>query len=244
MNTPVKFVAALKGVREVSLLGTADLSYWQEALAKEGLAPAGREGAAQVMVIAADARFRGIAFREVSFSVLVAPPANVPAREAAYLVAAFNSRRLFALSERVFFSTPYRHADLTVSASPPVAIEVRRRGRLHFAARMATDAADPAGRVSGESEGGWEGPVFVPSGGGASRAAGKYFIARISGRTGRRPFVESRDSFTIMSSRQDAVFAALRDSGFAPREWAVRVDAEHAKSNTYARTAPPTGPTL
>ena len=245
MSTPVKFVAALKGVREVSLLGTADLPYWREVLAKEGLVAAERDGAAQVMVVAADARFRGISFREVSFSVLVAPAADVPGREAAYLVAAFNSRRLFALSERLFFSTPYRHADLVVSASapPPVAIEVRRRGRLHFAAQMATEAADPAGRVSDASEGGWEGPVFLPADGRGSGAAGKYFIARVSGRTHRRPFAESKDSFTIMSSRDDAVFTALRDSGFVPREWAVRVDAAHAKSKTYTRMPTPAGAT-
>jgi len=245
MSTPVKFVAALKGVREVSLLGTADLPYWQQVLAKEGLVATERDGAAQVMVVAADSRFRGISFREVSFSVLVAPPADVPGREVAYLVAAFNSRRLFALSERLFFSTPYRHADLVVSASapPPVAIEVRRRGRLHFAAQMATEAADPAGRVSDASEGGWEGPVFLPAGGRGAKAPGRYFVARISGRTHRRPFAESKDSFTIMSSREDAGFTALRDSGFVPREWAVRVDAEHAKSKTYTRTAPPTGAT-
>jgi hypothetical protein len=243
MSTPVKFVAALKGVREVSLLGTADLPYWQAALAKEGLAPAGRDGAAQVMVIAADARFRGIAFREVSFSVLVVPPADVPGREAAFLVAAFNSRRLFAFSERLFFSTPYRHADLVVSASAPVAIEVRRRGRLHFAAQMATDAADPAGRASDAAEDGWEGPVFLPAGGRGAKAPGRYFVARISGRTHRRAFAESKDSFTIMSSRDDAVFTALRDSGFVPREWAVRVDAAHAKSKTYTRMSTPAGAT-
>jgi len=54
MSTPVKFVAALKGVREVSLLGTADLPYWRQVLAKEGLVATERDGAAQIMVVAAD----------------------------------------------------------------------------------------------------------------------------------------------------------------------------------------------
>jgi hypothetical protein len=245
MKTPVKFVAALTGVREVSLLGTADPGYWKNALAKEGLRAAERGGQAQVMVIAAAARFRGIEFREVSFSVLVDRPDDVPDHvpgpDAAYLVGAFNSRRLFAFSERVFFRTPYRHAEISTAASPDVSIRVARRGIVLFDARMG-----PGRTLSGVDRG-WEGPVFLPGSGDGTRARsrtgsrGNYFVARISGNTMRCSFEDALDSLTITPSREDPAFAALRDSQFVPREWAVRVDAAHAKSKTYARAAPPQG---
>jgi hypothetical protein len=245
---PVKYVAELTGVREVSLLGTADLGFWKDALAPESLVAAERDGRAQVMIIAADARFRGIGFREVSFSVLVAPPGDVPGdvagdvpgRDAAYLVAAFNSRRLFALSERVFFSTPYRHADIDVSPAPPVSIRIRRRGEVLFEARR-SDAVVPAGNVvdgSGEPANGWEGPVFVPSDRRSATGRGRYFIARIGGDARRRAFA-GEDSVAIAPSGDDGVFKALRDSEFVAREWSVRADATHAKSKTYKRAAAP-----
>src|SRR6202034_4248097 len=50
MEMPVKWVAELAHVREVSLLGTADLAYWKERLRAEGLCPAGRDGQAQILI--------------------------------------------------------------------------------------------------------------------------------------------------------------------------------------------------
>ena len=40
MSLGIKYVADLKHVREVSLLGTADLAFWEDRLRGEGLAPA------------------------------------------------------------------------------------------------------------------------------------------------------------------------------------------------------------
>jgi hypothetical protein len=39
MDSFVKWVATLSHVREVSVLGTADLAFWSERLAREGLLP-------------------------------------------------------------------------------------------------------------------------------------------------------------------------------------------------------------
>ncbi|MEK6322975.1 MAG: hypothetical protein AABN33_14980 [Acidobacteriota bacterium] len=74
MNTSVKWAAELAHVREVSLLGTADLAFWKERLLKEDLVTAERDGKAQLLVVASDMKFMGVRFREVSFSVLVCPP--------------------------------------------------------------------------------------------------------------------------------------------------------------------------
>src|SRR5438874_1002571 len=79
---PVRWVAELSGVREVSLLGTADLAFWKEQLMKENLVPAENNGRAQLLIVSADMRFMGVRFREVSFSVLVSPPKNSTRRDA------------------------------------------------------------------------------------------------------------------------------------------------------------------
>lgn len=117
MNTPVKWAAEPAHVREVSLLGTADLAFWKDRLMKEDLLPAESDGQAQLLIVAADSKFMGVRFRERSFSVLVSRQEEGTRQDAAYLVRAFNSCRLFAFCERVFFATPYNHGDVRVSAS-------------------------------------------------------------------------------------------------------------------------------
>src|SRR5690348_9916827 len=107
MNTSVKWAAQVAHVREVSLLGTADLAFWKDRLLKEDLQPAESDGQAQLLIIAANLKYMGIRFRELSFSVLVSRLEAGVQQDAAYLVRAFNSSRPFAFCERVFFSTPY-----------------------------------------------------------------------------------------------------------------------------------------
>jgi hypothetical protein len=230
MAAAVKYVAELAHVREVSLLGTADLAYWRDRLRGEDLVPAGRDGRAQVLIVAADSKYLGVPFREVSFSVLVAEHRGVPA-DGAYLVRAFNSCRFFAFCERAFFATPYDHGDVSVSASLPVSVQLGLGGEVAFRAAMHADGSEPAQL----GEGGWSGPVFLPRG---RRGAGegRLFVARIRGRTRTEPFVPSRDAVTLRPSPGCEVLQALVDSHFAGREWAVREDATHAKSKTYRRS--------
>src|SRR3954470_23468112 len=91
MNTPVKWAAELTHVREVSLLGTADVAFWKDRLLKQGLVPAESDGRAQLLIIAADLKFKRVRFRELSFSVLVSRPEEGTRQDAAFLVRAFNS---------------------------------------------------------------------------------------------------------------------------------------------------------
>ena len=53
MNPPVKWVAELPHVREVSLRGSAELAFWKDRLRKENLIPAEKDGKAQILVVAA-----------------------------------------------------------------------------------------------------------------------------------------------------------------------------------------------
>jgi hypothetical protein len=232
MNTTVKWAAELAHVREVSLLGTADLAFWKSWLKTEGLLPAESDSQAQLMVVAADSKFMGVRFQELSFSILVARP-----QDGAYLVGAFNSRRLFAFCERTFFSTPYCHGDVGVSASSPASISLAQRGEVVFRAQMEAGASGPGREPSRSQEEGWEGPVFLPGNRRGEGRHGRLFFARLRGYTQAYPFLAGEDSVTIRPAPGSQALQALMESHFVAREWAIRADATHAKSKTYKRAS-------
>lgn len=204
---PPPVAASLTGVREVSLLGRAKPALWRELLQPEGLTPLERDGRAQLMVVAAAARYKGIPFQEISFSVLVEPVG-------AFLVQAFNSSRIFAWVERTFFSTPYARGRLTVEPT------VLRLDSL-FRAALRGPLGDPVEET-------WEGPIYLPGG-------TRVFHARLSGATSRGSFLPERDVLEIARSRRFPVFDLLLDSKFKPQEWILRPNASHTKSKTVAR---------
>jgi len=216
MSAPVKYVAALKHVREVSLVGAADFRFWKQRLEKEELEPQETEGKAQILIVGAEAKFRGIRFRELSFSVMV--------RGGMFLVRAFNSCRFFAFCERVFFSTPYYGADVRISAAQPAFVRMSEMGEGMFEVQMKGEGRE----ASSSGQEGWEGPVFLPGN-------AKAFVARIGGESRKYPFLNSQDVLTIKPGANDGVFSSLLDSNFSPMEWIVREDAAHAKSKTYKR---------
>ncbi len=237
MQTNVKWTATLTHVREVSLLGTADLVFWKDRLSKEELVPAEREGKAQVMIVAADAKYMGIRFSELSLSVLVHHDRTGIRLDGAYLLRAWNSRRAFAFCERVLFRTPYRHGDVRVSASARASIQLADRRELVFLAEMQPDdPTAPSREPLCCGPGGWEGPIFLPGKGAATGHDGKFFFARITGQTKTYPFLHGQDSVTIKPVGGCEILAALLESNFAAEQWAVRENATHAKSKTYRRT--------
>ena len=203
-------------------MGTVDFGFWKQRLKKEGLEPQETEGKAQILIVGAEAKFRGIRFRELSFSVMV--------RGGMLLVRAFNSSRFFAFCERVFFSTPYYGADVRISAAQPVFVRMTEVGEGMFEVEMKGE--DRGASSSGED--GWEGPVFLPGN-------AKAFVARIAGESRRYPFLNPQDSMTIKSGAKGGVLRSLLDSSFSPTEWIVRQDAAHAKSKTYKRDEIPAG---
>lgn len=228
LATPsLQWAAQLDHVREVSLLGTADLAYWKARLKDAGLVPIERDGRAQILISGADSKYLGIKFQELSFSILAAPTEE-QGREGAYLLRAFNSQRFFAFCERVFFSTPYYHGMVHVMPSYPAAIELVLGGDVVFRAAMATASREPAPL----QDDGWEGPVFLPGNGHADRA----FYARVHGMTGAFLFLQGKDELTIKPGPGTEALRALVDSHLHVAQWNIRTDAMHAKSKTYART--------
>lgn len=234
----IKWAAKIAHVREVSLFGTADLGYWAERLRREDLVPDDRDGRARVMIIAAALKWMGVRFRELSVSVLVRTGAGDAERKGAYLLQAWNSSRFLAACERVFFSTPYWHGDVRVSASGPASIQVVRGVEIVFAAEMRPDGvAGDGGEPTRAAEGGWSGPVFLPGSAAATIGRRKLFFAKLEGLTDMHPFNPGNDGLTIRPSPGCDALAALVESNFVATEWVIRPDAKHAKSKTYRRAA-------
>lgn len=218
----VKYVATLPHVREVSIVGTADLGFWADRLRSEGLAPLESDGRARILIIAADSRFLNVSFQELSISIFLSPGG-------AFLTQAFNSRRSFAFCEYRLFGTPYAFGKVHVSATLPASVRLTHQQELLFRAEMGSGIVPPE---SPPHQDGWDGPIFLPSrreGEGSSR----LFFAKIHGATQPAVFQPSRDVLEIRPSRKFPVFQALIDSRFEATEWLVRQDAMHMKSKTY-----------
>jgi hypothetical protein len=214
------------------LLGTADLSYWQDALKDDDVTLAQRDGQAQFLIISAASKYMGIQFREVSFSLLIEAIKSNNVR-GAYLWQAFISQRLFAFCERTFFRTPYAHADVRVNCWPAL-IEVYQAGKPIFRAENPADVSLVAREPLREGEDGWEGLVLLPRGHRARRKNGRLFFAKVSGHTRVYPFLPV-DHLLLKPAQGCDITQRLIDSHFVVKDWLVREDAAHAKSRTYPR---------
>lgn len=228
-----QWAAKLSGVCDASLAGSADLDYWRERLEQEGLAPIEVDGRAQALIIAADARFKGIRFRELSLSIQARPLGGPASAAGAFLVQAFNSNRLFAWCERRLFYTPYLHGRVRVSAAVPASIDLAVDGPTAFHAEMfAPPPGAPPRTPVRAADDGWEGPVYLPAR--AAGGRGKMFFGRVRGFTETYQFLPE-DWFSV--TRAACAFEHLLASNFVPALWLLRPAAAHAKSKTYPREA-------
>ncbi len=229
---PVRYVADVRPRPRGLAPGTVDLDFWTDRLRPEELIPApGREGGAQVLIIAAAMRAGSLGIRvaEVSVSVIVHPPAGGPSRQAAFLVGGPSARAGSSpFRERALFGTPYSAARCRVEGSPP-ALEVVASGAILRAAMGSGPTTAP------RADSDWEGMVFLPS----RRRGRRLFFAALRGPAAIEPFVAARDTVSIRPSPDVPALEALIDSGFAPLEWIVRPEARHARSRTFRRPAVP-----
>jgi len=235
MTTSVKWAAQLHEVREVSLIGSADLGFWQDRLADEQLAPVNREGRAMISIVSAAGRFAGIRFRELSVSLAVTAATKSAELPVLFLDRAFNSNRFFAFCERVMFSTPYDYADVRVEHPDPTEVSVTQGGHSLFRASMWRTGASENRKPTREREESWMAKVMLPGNGRSAGRHKKMFFARISGVTQVYQFVAGEDCMALHERDNGDVFQALLKSHFTPVEWIVRSNATHAKSRTCNR---------
>jgi hypothetical protein len=215
------YISTITNVREVALMGAADLPYWRDRLQPEGLTPFVEDGRAALLLTAIESKFRGIPFRELSVSIRVSDEDGA-ASGGAFLAYAFNSSRLLSLAERILFQTPYHLADLTVDENMPASMAVSVEGRTLFSARMTSSAT-----LAQEENSLFEGPIYLP--GGTS-----LFYARLSGAS-RIYHFDLLDTVTINPRENDTIFAQLIESNFRGKAWLLRAGAVHVRSKTYRR---------
>jgi len=224
MNPPVKYIAEVRGSQEVSLVGAADFDYWAERLKPEGLFPVRTGDRAELFVSAVSSRWRGVRFSEFSIAVLAGKDRGGTTRDGYFLVAAYNTSRLFTFVERNLFHTPYRRARISVGAAERPAMTLFDGETTSFHAELSN--ATPASR---QGEDAYVGPIFLPS-----KPPGTQFFVRLAGFTEVYPFT-SNDVLKLTPSASHPVLQELIDSRFAGSEWHIRRQATHARSKTFSR---------
>lgn len=222
-NKPVRYVAQVAPVKDVTLHGLADLAFWQEKLRGENLLPLANEGRAQIFLSATEARFMGIQFRECLIGIHVEPNNEQPAM---YLIHAWNSLRAFAWIERNIFGTPYYFGEIAVEPQFPANFTIVAARQPIVAAMMHKQSREP--RAIAEEN--WQGTIFLPR---KNSGPQQLFIAKLAGRTEHFDFIPTDDRLTLSRCESCPTIGWLIDSGFTPQTWAIRQAAAHAKSKTY-----------
>jgi hypothetical protein len=225
---PVKFIAIVKGAREVTLVGSAEYDYWADRLLYENLVPQKVDGRAEVILSAVQLKWMGVSFREFSVSISVRDRAE-PSIDGIYLFSAFSTSRLLACIEKYHFRTPYYHSNIDVSVQNPWSLQLFD-GVTPVIQSERHDASDVE-----RCDETWEARIFLPNGARGSKPSNQLFFAKLSGATQVARFSASSDSLALTPSNQHAVVQSLVDSGFTGREWRVRSNATHARSRTYRR---------
>ncbi len=234
METIVACHVEVQQVREVSLLGTADLNFWIDRLQVQDLHPTPNDGKAQLLIISAEARWMGVRFKELSISVFVSRDKNGTHPEGVYMAQAFNSSRFFSFVERTFFHTPYRHGEVQIEACPPCSIRLRTRQGASLVAEMSPDIPACARKPCRSGSDGWQGPIFLPRK--KPSASAKVYFAKIAGHTQSYPFCPPQDRVTLQPAPGASILEWLQESHFAGREWIIRESATHARSKTIRRS--------
>jgi hypothetical protein len=230
----LKYVAEISQVREVSLIGTADLEFWNHHLQAEGLFAANKAGQAQIVISAMNSKFKGIRFHEFCISIVVSEQPDGKTEDGLFLIQAFNSIRLFAFVERTFFSTPYAHGRIQVRTHIPATMEVCFGAETLFSARMGASSSELSRTPNRSSHEQWLGPIYLPKKSRGTSDPGKFFFAKIEGATDIYD-VSPDDTVTITNSHNPPIFNSLRKSNFVPKEWHIRESANHAKAKTMKR---------
>lgn len=223
MNESIEYAADLDNVKEVTLHGTADLSFWETVLRRENLFPYHEAGKAVILLSAIDAKWRGFKFREFVIAVGACLNENGRSLDGYYLPHAFNSSKLLAYSERVFFRTPYFQGGIQLENRLPASIKLQDRTEGFLYAEMSVQDKPP---ITGYQE--WKGPIFLPNN------RGKFF-AVLAGETERYPFSPATDRFELKPSARHRIFQQLIESNFVGKTWSLRSRSRHAKSKTYKR---------
>lgn len=221
---PIKYIAEIKNLREICLVGSADFDFWINRLAGLRLTPTNYDGHAQIFISAVKLKWMGIAFEELSIVIPIDPPDS--STRSIYLISAFSTSRALAWCERNFFQTPYEYAPITLRAEQPWSFKLRDNNCTTLAVQcqstIRTEAIDDDWIVS----------IYLPPV--RQNAQRKFFHAKLSGEVQRASFAATSAQFNLQPSIDQPAIQLLIDSQFAPVEWRVRPNATHARSKTVS----------
>ncbi len=223
----MKYIATIRGVREIGIEGAAAPEPWEAVLSPLGLEPALTDGRVGVLLNTLSARWMGIRFREAIIAVDVFAQRDGERVRAVYLDLAFQSLRLFALAERRRFRTPFVHAGIETSVDPGRGFAVDVGGSLIYSAQR---SADP--RVGEREDQEWEVPIYFSSPRGAGVGMRDMFYAWVSRNAEILPFDSAVDGFGLGGGDAFAALNRLRASGFEPLRWRVCADSMHGRSGS------------
>ena len=232
MEQPPKYVAQLKGVRELALFGAAELSWWRDHLAGEGLEPVEVDGRAQLVVTGLDSKWMGIPFRDLS--VVVAARRSGSEETGLLLARSFNASRFFAFVERRWFHLPYSFRDVRVELKDPASMRLGQETVPDLFAERGP--REPSGEPEAAQDMGYTGPLFLPT---RDRTRRRWLMVRIHGLTSTCDFDAARDRFEVDPECSDPVLAGLRASRFRGIQWQLRENATHARTKTFKARSDP-----
>lgn len=223
-----RFIVNVPHVKEVSLTGQADLSYWQARLSPHGLFPFTTTGQADVVISATALYSMGRHTNELTIGVPACERPAADSFDGMFLVQAFNASRLFAWIERTFFSTPYDLGHIQLDDRVPARISLADQGGAMIDLRQASGAL-----LQHSQNEDWQGRIYLPRRGNDRRGSGRYFVARLAGFT--EMYAADAATVVLASRPQWPALQWLLDSNWTPTTWRVRHDAVHARSRTFVR---------
>ena len=227
MTTDTKFIAEVRNVKEVLLVASADLAFWQAKLGQEGLFPFNNDGQAELTISATELTWMGRRTNELTVGIAVCARPHADSRDGLFLVHAFTSSRLFAWIERTAFHTPYYYGRIQVRDQLPCSMQLGDASGRLVDIRMTTTP-----NLNFASEEMWQGTIYLPRGRSAAHRPAPYFVAKLGGATEVYPYVPAASVLDLAPRREHPVFQWLLASNLAGREWHIRHAAVHARSKT------------
>ncbi len=221
------YITTVAHVRDVRLVGTADLFFWQQHLSHSNLFPYSENGTAHLVVSATDFVWQGFPVQEFVLSVVASLQRDASNPDGFYLAHAFNSSRLLSLLERTFFQTPYTHGQTHLTVSHPARISVSAEQRTVFQASMSSESV-----LLRQEDEYWEGRIFLPVRATRKRRSHPHFFAKLAGFCAIYPWTHA-DTLELHPGQDDTALYSLISSNFQATEWRIRGDALHARSKTY-----------
>lgn len=227
LRNDIEYAAEINNVKEVNLIGSADLVYWQNFLSKENLVPFNNNGKAEIIISTPTLSWSGIHFSEFVVAVALGNKEGT-SRNGYYLVHAYNTSGLLAFYERVLFHAPYSEAKINIQEKSPISIDLIVDNTNVFSLKVSKEDY-----FLGANDEMWLGAISLPKKNNDTKE--RFFYGKLGGFTENYKYSTERDSMSFNPVKSTPVIKFLRESNFTPIIWGLRSNSSHGKSKTYEK---------